>query len=571
MLNLRRFIDKLGPRNLFPGSISLIMAAIVLLTTSSGSAAGPIPRHLALNDEELDDSGAVVRWEAPDYGLADPPTVTYPSAIQANRVPYSLPRVSSFSEEALQSINTLNASSNDGGAAGLADMKTNSTSTRKVIILPLGDSITGDGVNRSSYRYPLWVKLVDAGIDFDFVGSQKSDPLGTPDLQNYNGHSFDLDHEGHGGWHVDQILEGLDDWLQLYTPDIVLLHAGTNDARFDDRIDDAEDGLKRIIDAIRADNPEAITLLAKLIPAAEPERNRNIKVLNLRIDDIASGKTEASSPVIVVDQNSGFSVRSDTLDGIHPNESGEEKMAQKWFDAIIQVLSADACANESEPIFILPLGDSITQANNKYRSYRYNLWEMLIDEDLNFDFVGSEDSNHNGNPDWPEHDDRSFDRDHEGHWGWKADQLLDNLPDWLTDYTPDIVLLHAGTNDIEDDDSVDSTVSDLEQMIDVLREDNASVVILLAKLIPTQDSEQNETIEELNDEIDGIAESKNTTQSPVIIVDQNEGFSVEDDTYDGTHPSKSGERKMAEKWYEAIMDAVDSHPCLNTRGTPETN
>ena len=33
-------------------------------------------------------------------------------------------------------------------------------------ILPLGDSITQAEGNRASYRYPLWQKLVDAGMDF---------------------------------------------------------------------------------------------------------------------------------------------------------------------------------------------------------------------------------------------------------------------------------------------------------------------------------------------------------------------------------------------------------------------
>jgi acyl-CoA thioesterase-1 len=43
------------------------------------------------------------------------------------------------------------------------------------------------------------------------------------------------------------------------------------------------------------------------------------------------------SPVILVDQYTGFNAATDTYDGIHPNARGEAKMAQKWFDAILEL------------------------------------------------------------------------------------------------------------------------------------------------------------------------------------------------------------------------------------------
>lgn len=178
-----------------------------------------------------------------------------------------------------------------------------------------------------------------------------------------------------------------------------------------------------------------------------------------------------------------------------------------------------------------------------------------MDEGLKFDFVGSENSG-NGS---------SFDSDHEGHSALRAGRLLGGLPVWLQGYTPDIVLLHAGTNDALDGNTTESTVNDLMQIIDVLRADNPNVVILLAKLIPIADPEANEIINSLNAEIDGIAAEKNTLQSPVIVVDQNTYFITKYDTYDGVHPNRSGEVVMADRWFAAIMQAVNSHPCLNNR------
>ena len=56
--------------------------------------------------------------------------------------------------------------------------------------------------------------------------------------------------------------------------------------------------------------------------------------LNSRLDALAATLTTVTSPVVVVDQATGFNANSDTFDGIHPNEVGEQKMATKWFDAL---------------------------------------------------------------------------------------------------------------------------------------------------------------------------------------------------------------------------------------------
>ena len=43
----------------------------------------------------------------------------------------------------------------------------------------------------------------------------------------------------------------------------------------------------------------------------------------------ATGKSTAASPITVVDQWSGFNDATDTIDGVHPNASGNQKMAAK--------------------------------------------------------------------------------------------------------------------------------------------------------------------------------------------------------------------------------------------------
>ena len=95
-------------------------------------------------------------------------------------------------------------------------------------IMPLGDSIT-DGVGAAGgYRLPLYNLLKQANYTVDYVGSMRDN--GAPDLP-------DWDHEGHSGWwimHDDGgIYQNVGKWLaHVDTPDVVLLHIGTNDGGY---------------------------------------------------------------------------------------------------------------------------------------------------------------------------------------------------------------------------------------------------------------------------------------------------------------------------------------------------
>ena len=224
-------------------------------------------------------------------------------------------------------------------------------------ILPLGDSITQAEINRASYRYPLWKKLVDSGIQFDLVGSMQKQQdkysKGEPPQPDYNGKAFDRDHEGHFAWAIEEIFIGRDfdngsgsgklqEWVQGYDADIVLIHLGTNDAFKRQSNKSSLKELEKVIGILRDDNPGVVVLLAKLIPTKrKPGDAKAVKSLNNAIPRLAKRLSTKESPVIVVDQFSGFDAAADTYDGVHPNESGEEKMAQVWFDAIMEVVKSN--------------------------------------------------------------------------------------------------------------------------------------------------------------------------------------------------------------------------------------
>ncbi len=238
----------------------------------------------------------------------------------------------------------------------------------QINIVTLGNSITKTIDTTYSYRYNLWKKLVDDGLNFDFVGTQNlgqslenGGDAGWPD---YLGLPFDRDHEGHYGWKASHILEGhpfvqsedsLSEWLQSYNPDIALVHLGHNDLKeygstHNAVVNRSYSRLLQVVDTLRQYHPNIIILFSKLIPCRHYYYNGNdsiytsqsdrIPLLNDRIANLPVDKFDPSSPIWVVDQYTGFDTVTDLLiDGIHPNVLGEEKMAQKYFDAIKLCLS----------------------------------------------------------------------------------------------------------------------------------------------------------------------------------------------------------------------------------------
>ena len=212
-----------------------------------------------------------------------------------------------------------------------------------VKILPLGDSITdGAGYNdpHSSYRDELYNLLVDSGYEFEFVGTRSSD---------YSG-GITLNHDGVPSIRADQIVDGglsqapLATKLTHYDIDIVLLHAGTNDIIQGQDNDaatliDIENIIVELQKKVELQNKNITILVANIIPIFSPDLSLG---LNTRINDTwAEDQSTPTSKVILVDQHTDFEFSdysdadSTAENGVHPNQNGETKMAQKWFETLI--------------------------------------------------------------------------------------------------------------------------------------------------------------------------------------------------------------------------------------------
>jgi len=77
---------------------------------------------------------------------------------------------------------------------------------------------------------------------------------------------------------------------------------------------------------------------------------------------------------------------------------------------------------------ILPLGASRVQGERPYyESYRYELWQLLVNDEWDFDFIGTLEDDAN----YPRHNGKRFDRDLEGRGGWTSTEIRYGLPYWV--------------------------------------------------------------------------------------------------------------------------------------------
>ncbi|MFG1686809.1 cellulose binding domain-containing protein [Nonomuraea sp. NPDC049269] len=210
------------------------------------------------------------------------------------------------------------------------------SATAPVRIMPLGDSITaGPGC----WRAQLWHHLQTAGYtNIDFVGS-------VPDGGCNYGYSYDGDNEGHGGYAATGIADQnqLPPWLNAAKPDIVLMHLGTNDM-WGGFIPTSTvlAAYTKLVGQMRANNPNMKIIVAKIIPmnpSGCPTCAADVVALDNAIPGWAAGLTTVQSPIVVADLWTGFNTATDTGDGVHPNDTGFQKMADRWYPPLAQVLN----------------------------------------------------------------------------------------------------------------------------------------------------------------------------------------------------------------------------------------
>jgi len=188
----------------------------------------------------------------------------------------------------------------------------------------------------------------------------------------------------------------------------------------------------------------------------------------------------------------------------------------------------------------MPLGDSITEGTGYAGGYRGILYRSAVTDTKSITFVGSLTTN-------PATGITGFPTAHEGHFAWTIQQVDNIIPTPTLDVSPHIVLLHLGTNDVNQNLTGASTrlKSVVSQIVTAL----PNSLLVVAKLIPSSGSTAADVA--YNADIPAIVQEQVNSGKHVILVDQYTGFPTSE-LGDGVHPNQAGYTRMAGVWYAAI-------------------
>ncbi|MFE5853615.1 phosphatidylinositol-specific phospholipase C domain-containing protein [Streptomyces sp. NPDC056500] len=193
---------------------------------------------------------------------------------------------------------------------------------------------------------------------------------------------------------------------------------------------------------------------------------------------------------------------------------------------------------------VMPLGDSITLGvgSNTRTGYRPALAAALGKEATTLEFVGSQ-----------------VDADgvtrHEGHSGWRIDQLQAEIETWLAAAKPNIVTLHIGTNDMNRNYQVATAPQRLGTLIDQIHTASPDTAVVVASLVPATDPAVQARVNTYNAAIPGIVSSRAALGYKIAQVSM--GGLTNADLNDNLHPNNAGYTKMANAFLGGVREIAD--------------
>lgn len=224
------------------------------------------------------------------------------------------------------------------------------------------------------------------------------------------------------------------------------------------------------------------------------------------------------------------------------------------------------CPSNGDPCVVLPLGDSITEGyGSSGGGYRVELFRRALQEGKNITFVGTL---MNG-PD--EVDGQPFPRRHQGHGGYTIDsdaghsgisgQITEQA---LSMFSPHIVLLMIGTNDLNGNVQVEQAPNRLGNLIDAIAERAPDTLVAVATIIPIENGNGNK-VAPYNAAMVDLVANRVAEGKHVILVDNHAAF-TSDPSYatvwmgDTLHPNDAGYAVLGESFYEAISGLLTDSP-----------
>jgi lysophospholipase L1-like esterase len=198
-------------------------------------------------------------------------------------------------------------------------------------VMPLGASSTvGKGSQETAgYRGPLQSMLARDGVTVDMVGSQRDGPATVADL----------DHEGYGGLTLEDMRPRVAGWVRRADPDVVLLHAGTNDLLKGSSAKKTARHLEDVLSAIVAVTDAHVIVAGVWAPLTGDLQDR--AEFNRLSGAVVAGFQERGHSMRYAD-TSDLLDAEEVADGLHPNSAGYRLIAAMWERQIVDVIGRRA-------------------------------------------------------------------------------------------------------------------------------------------------------------------------------------------------------------------------------------
>ncbi len=207
---------------------------------------------------------------------------------------------------------------------------------------------------------------------------------------------------------------------------------------------------------------------------------------------------------------------------------------------------------QQNPVRVMFVGNSITKGGGLDGGFRREIYHKFLESKIWVDFVGRfQDGN------FP-------DAEHEGISGQRADEVLANINTILATNPPDIVVLHIGTNDINQNQSPSATVDEVSSILDEIirfgQDQQRIIPTVLAKIVAREPgTSRAQATQTYNMLLEEMANRRIQAGDPIHLVDLETLLNHPDDYYDELHPNCLGHQKMATPLYQGIQEVISTY------------
>lgn len=197
----------------------------------------------------------------------------------------------------------------------------------------------------------------------------------------------------------------------------------------------------------------------------------------------------------------------------------------------------------------MPLGDSITDGSS-YDSpdgtggYRGPLFDALTADGYNVESVGSLTINSTLRP--------LAEKSHEGHSGWRIDQLDSGIAGWFETFPdPDVILMHIGTNDFGQNLNTTTAIDRLDALILKITQLRPYAHIVVTNLMERGEPQNAAIQAQFNPYVQARVDAHAAAGRRVTFLDMRSAVPLSD-MPDSLHPDQNGYVKMAAAWLPKI-------------------